>query len=1340
MQKKAFRKLYSIIIFFLFVCLLISHSVYAQYYTLLPNIDTDQGLSQSSVLTIHQDQQGFIWLGTRDGLTMYDGYNTQVYKNIIEDSESIGGNIIYDIHSEENNNVWIAHNKGLSYFNRFTRKFTNYTLNYELLCLTVVNNELWASGPNGLLIFDKNNEKLIDASTRYKQLPNTFISEIAKHPSKNEVWLGTAQNKIIIINLDSKNNTYLKVSNEESEHVRIEDILFHENGYTYIATYSHGLYEFDKNNVLQNHWWSKGSDDNYFKINRIREIVKDKNNNIWIGGFEGLSILNTQTKQMEDTRLKYNFNIADNYSVRSLIKDRNGSIWIGTYHNGLIFYDPYLFRFGSRTIYNKDNAAEEIHIVSGFAKALNGSVVAGTESGYLIDYNKDFIETAKTRILNAANVPVVIKNIFFDERNNTLYIGTLNDGVYIRKSGSIQQLPGTQHLGVVNYFSTYENDKLWVLSDKANGINLLNINTNHLINDNLLHTLQKATNKGKGKHIVVDKKDGSYLISSHQSGVHVYNAAAKTLTKIAPNIQDANYVLSHNQQYYVCTNGQGVYVLDNQFKIKNHLTTSNGLQNNTVYSAMATPDNTVWFITLNGISKFDKNKLYNFNASNGLPINEINNASLLYQNNTILIGGKNNFTYFQTDKLYPNAYKPQIVLKDILISNKSITQTKGLQQYNISQLKNLRLKNNQTTLTFLFTGVNYIMPENNTYAYMLEGFEEEWNTSSYRGEAHYSFLPAGNYRLKIKAFNNDGLAGDNIIDLPIKVLPPFWRSLPAILLYLLLMATGLYLWRRNTLKYARLRHNLHLNELEKKRINEMHEIKTKLFTDVSHEIRTPLSLIIAPVEDVLNRNKIETKDRQKLESVKYHSNYLLRLTNQLLKLDSIEKNKEKTTPQPIHLPAYFSSIEAAYKTASETNGVHWLVNTNNTEDITVTADKDNLDTIIINLLSNAFKFTSKGDTITLTAAAQKNKKDNTCSLNITISDTGEGIKQEELPMIFNRYYKSGKNKKTGTGIGLALVKEIVTKVMSGTIDVQSKKNEGTTFIIKFNNLPVSSFSQLNESDLSIENSVEEDTVISTINSAYKDNTARILLVEDNIHLLNYLIEELNQKYSVYPATSAEEAEELLEDNDIDLIVSDIMLPNKDGDVFCAEIKSNIKTSHIPVILLTAVIDENRKIAGLEKGADDYLLKPFNLKELLLRINNILKQRNKWRELYNYQTLNSSHVQPKEKKYNSYDEELLQAIDTYLNKNMNNADLTIEELGHEIGLSRAHLFRKIKKLTGLSPSQYIRNFRLKKAKDILEAENIRIQELAYKVGFNDQNYFSKCFKEAYGVAPTEVRNN
>ncbi len=682
------------------------------------------------------------------------------------------------------------------------------------------------------------------------------------------------------------------------------------------------------------------------------------------------------------------------------------------------------------------------------------------------------------------------------------------------------------------------------------------------------------------------------------------------------------------------------------------------------------------------------------------------------------------------------------MLKDIRISNKSLTQTKGFEDYDISQLKKLKLKNNQTTLTFLFTGLNYLMPENNTYEYMLEGFDEKWNKAGSQGIAHYSFIPAGNYTLKIKAFNNDGLSGDNMLHLPIKILPPFWMSWPAILLYLAVITLALYLWKSNTLKYAKLRHNLHLNELEKKRINEMHEVKTKLFADVSHEIKTPLSLIIGPVDEMIERNKMETKDRKKLESVQYHSKYLLRLINQLLKIDRIEKKKEKENKQPVHIKNYLLSIDNAYKPVAEINDIHWNVNVRNLDNAVLLIDKDNLDTILINLLSNAFKFSSTGDSITLTAISEVDEFDKH-KLIFHVKDTGTGIKQEDIPYIFDRYFKANQHLKTGTGIGLSLAKEIVTNLMHGSIHVRSEIGKGSVFTIELNNIEKIATETENEDAnifvLPVEFIATQETVAATSNSAYKDENAKILIIEDNISLLNFLIEDLNKNYSVHPATSAEAGETIIEENDIDLIISDIMLPVKNGDVFCAEIKSNIKTSHIPVILLTAISDENKKLEGLESGADDYIFKPFNLKELSLKVNNILKQRAKWRELYNYQTLNNSTNTTAEKKYNSYDEELLRNIDAYIEKNISNTELTVEDIGHEVALSRAHLFRKIKKLTGLSLSQYIRNFRLKKAKEILEKEDIRIQELSEKMGFKDQNYFGKCFKDAYGFSPTDVRN-
>ena len=508
----------------------------------------------------------------------------------------------------------------------------------------------------------------------------------------------------------------------------------------------------------------------------------------------------------------------------------------------------------------------------------------------------------------------------------------------------------------------------------------------------------------------------------------------------------------------------------------------------------------------------------------------------------------------------------------------------------------------------------------------------------------------------------------------------------------------------------------------------------KYFTDISHEIRTPLMLILNPVEELLETSSLPPDDRGKVSTIQYYGRRLLLLVNQLLDINRIELEKEHLDETPLMLKNFLENVNAAFQSVAVKNGVVWKTDLSVTTDKPLWIDKDKIEKVLLNLLSNAFKYTSREGYVSLRVQASPEDQEH-CGLLIEVSDTGSGISPEELPHIFDRFFKGKKAHSAGSGIGLSLVKRIVEDLMKGEIDVRSAPGEGSTFTVTLRGIRLSEDLPYSTSESFVlpvevlsELEKEEDVVISADTSNRK--RYNVLLVEDNITLLNTLSRKLNRSFNVFNGVSAEEALEILKETDIDVVVSDIMLPGRTGKELCTEIKSNILTSHIAVILLTAVQQQEIKMESLEQGADGYLTKPFPYKELHLRIHNILRRQEHLHELYKRDAL----PEKEKNRLNPYDQELMRRIDEQIEKNLSNEMYSIENLSEDVGLSRVHLYRKMKKLLGGSPSVYMRDYKLKKAAAILSVEDIRINELAYRVGFQDANYFLKCFKEKFGISP------
>lgn len=1313
--------------------------VWAQNSIYVQQLATEQGLSQNTVMAINQDSLGFIWIGTRDGLNEYSGNKIKVYKHILGDTLSIAGNHINDIANGEKGNIWVAHNKGVSLLCRKQGIFTNYDMgdasNKEIRSISVINNEIWACGWAGIYKYDSQKNRFVKPKITASE-PNVFdvsVAKMVKSPFKNEYWIASVTQGLFKYVPDKKTVTRIAGNFGNitlSEKERIEDIVFHPNGKAYVATYHNGIYECNADGIPQKHWYFLPHSPQ-LPFGSIRTLALNKEGNIWIGGFQGIGLLNPQEGTLHEVKTFHNTHLIENPSVRSLLFDQNGSLWVGTYHDGLLLSDTYLSRFTPHSL-NIGNQKNSHNIASAFAYK-NQRLIVGTEDGYLIEYTPN--NTITNRIQIGDNI--VIKSLFYDEPNNTLWIGTLRNGLFKEQNGKVTSV-GLSELGVINYILQETKDKLWILSDKNGGLNLFDIKNNRLTGFPAAQQLHQLVGKGFGKHLLqIDNQ--KYILSTVGQGLIVFeNRPNGKMERKISQATDVNHVLKKEQHYYVSTDGLGVFVLDNNLNISKNYTTSDGILSNSVFSTMTSGED-LWLNSINGLSQLTKGEFVNYHVRNGLPLPEINQGavfSLPTRPLTFVVGGKDAWVSFLPEKVSKNLHKPTVYLSEIKINNQPIASLSAFKNISVIHPEKMVLEHNQTALTFEFTGLNYLMPENNSFKYILEGYDIDWRYSKEKGVAEYGKIPDGNYIFRVQASNNDGVWSDEL-SFPIVVKPPFWLTLPAFLLYLVLIGAIIWYIRQNMLNRIAYNHSIQLKEIEKNRLEEMHTMKVKYFTDISHEIRTPLTLILSPVEEILEETDLKPQIRKKMSSIQYHGRNLLHLVNQLLNINRIESNKEKLDEVPILLKNFLENINNSFRSLAAKNEIDWQIDMSGVTEKPLLLDKDNMEKILLNLLSNAIKYTPKGGKISFLVKTIPTGEEN-YTLHIAVQDSGIGIEKESLPFIFDRFYKTDHKKIPGSGIGLSLVKTIVKDLMKGEILVESKVGEGSRFTVILHNIKadannanplISTDDFVLPIELTSQIEMKEETVIVPEKT---DKKHTILLVEDNITLLNSLSERLAKTFDVFSVTSAEDAVEILQEEDIDLVVSDIMLPGKSGKELCAEIKSNIVTSHIPVILITAIQQQDVKIESLELGADNYLTKPFEFKELQLRIGNILRRQEKLRQLYKREAL----PEKAETRFNRFDNDLLSRINLHIEKNLSNAEYSIENLSDDVALSRVHLYRKMKKLLDVSPSKYMRDFRLRKAAEILSEEDIRVVDLADQVGFQDANYFLKCFKEKYGISPKE----
>ncbi len=1330
-SRSVFRNYVLVTILFLCVC---SEIAVGQELIDVRVIGPVQGLSQSSVLSVHQDSLGFIWIATRDGLNMYDGNKITIYRNEPENPQSISGSSINDICDAPGGNVWLAHNKGLSLFDRRKEVFRNYWVgglpDNEIRSIVVIDDNIWACGWTGVYVYDKRKDCFVRAESTSElsaRVLSSSVSLIRKAPKTNELWIGTTTRGLFRYNtatdrmehcpgVFAKNST---ISQKE----RIEDILFHPNGKAYIATYGNGIYECDQAARILRKWTSETLSQT--SINNIRSLGLDKDGRIWIGGFDGLSLLDPEQGLISPVSIRNESYILQNPSIRSLFVDRNASVWIGTYHDGLLLYDQYFARF--RMNYISGGALRNSHsIVSAFAHCA-GKLFVATENGLLLQYDERTGLSDKIEIRDKKGSPVVIKSLYYDEENAALWIGSLRNGLFCLRNKKVLS-EGLEELGVINHINLASEGSLWLLSDRGGALNLYDVRRRELMAfpaQKALHALL-ASNKGK---FLTQLEGKRFLLSSEGGGlILMENQEQGTAKQIDIGTSKVNHAFQHQGNIYVSTNGEGLLVLNSNLEVVRRYTTRDGLLNNIVHGIVSA-DEALWIACINGISRFSKqNGFENYYIKNGFPLSQLN-GNLYYNpaDGKILAGGKDAWLSFDPRRVYKNPFKPSIYISGIKVNNRPLS-------LHDEDLTELDLKYHETSLTLELVGLNYLMPENNSYRYKLEGIDNTWKYIGANGLVEYSRIPSGKYVFKAQASNNDGVWSDAVLELPVHVHPPFWLSAQAFVLYVLVLILTLWLLWRNALKRARLHHDLRIKELEKQRIDEQHRMKVKYFTDISHEIRTPLMLILSPVEEILEDEKLKPSQRKKIQNIQYHGNNLLQLVNQLLEINRIEMKKEKLEEVPVLLKNFLEKVNSSFASLAARNGIDWKADMSELCEEALFLDKKKIEKIVLNLLSNAMKYTPKGGQVSF---AVRTIPDDLSSYTvyIDVEDTGIGIPAESLPYIFERFYKADTKEGSGSGIGLSLVKTIVEELLGGQIKVISTPEKGSKFSVVIpavksaaGESPVALDCFELPPQLSMDVEAEADSYVEMDTA---DKTYTVLLVEDNALLRNSLFDKLQKNFRVLCASSAEEAADSLQEEDIDLVVSDIMLPGKSGKELCAEMKSNILTSHIAVILLTAIQQEESKLESLELGADDYLIKPVSNKELYLRIMNILQRREQLRELYLKRPNASAGYEPR---FNKYDNRLLEQIDEEIGKNLDNDAYSIEDLSRAVALSRVHLFRKMKKLLGISPSRYLRNFRLRKAVEILLVEDLRITELAYRVGFQDPNYFLKCFKELYGVSP------
>ncbi|TRX51183.1 response regulator [Fulvivirga sp. M361] len=1329
------------------------------------HLSIKDGLSQATVLCSWQDQRGFMWFGTRDGLNRYDGYSFEVFKNTIDNDNSIAGNIIYDINEDKEGNLWMVTDHGLSKFTNATSSFENYHLSGEdyvsndfQKLLIDSNGDLWIGGRSGLFLFETDT-KLFSPSYAGSGDENVLLKRpvyaLSEGVRKKRrlIWVGTSRNGIYAIDPITRQINATQPT-ESLPKARVQDIVVQQDC-IWIATYGDGLYIVDNQLNMIDHFHSESSYiEKQISHNNIRSIATDDHNNLWVGTFDGLDIFIDQHKRLR--RIKYKEGDATGLShgsIRSIIKDDKGTMWLGTYFGGVNIFDFDNQRF--HHFYHKpgEDGSLSYNVVGAFSEDAQGNLMIGTERGGLNIYDKhnrnhQVFDTAPgSRNALSGNI---IKSLYTDS-SQSVWVGVFKGGLNRigLKNGKVKKYPLTMdgdyvdlQKAIVNVIVPGDPGLLWLGTDRFGGLHCFDTKSEKYVDYAGSGIVREVLKSNPVKDIHIDGSGQLWLASR---GAGVIRLSPETGEFIQFKEQDQEPLTEANHVYidkagmvWVSTQGQGLVRLDPETFELEHFYSKNGLPNDIILGVLEDSSGQLWVFASNGLALLNAadTTFKGYTYSSGFPLEEMNEGAF-YKTSSgeFVVGGSNGYVRFEPSELVNNTFVPPVVFTHFKISNKEVLpgDKHRILDKNIQQTRHITLNHSQNVVTFEFAALSFLRPENNHYAYFLEGFDQEWSYVGNKRSITFTNLPEGDYVLKVKGSNNDGIWNETPSAIRISVLPPPWKTWWAFVLYGLLFVTGILLIRYNALKGIRLKHDLRVEQFEKEKWKEVHKLKLLYFTDVSHEFRTPLTLITSPLEEIMDSGKPGKWLKKRLKIMHFNAKRLQHLIDQILEIRELETGHAKLKLSPVRLDAVLGKVVDSFKVMADKKKIKLSYNHDRVP-YAYLLDTDKLEKVFFNLLSNSFKFTEAGGHISLSFKAEKGTTHDKVRLEVT--DTGCGMSQEHLNRIFERFYKQS-NDGTGVGIGLSLTKSIV-ELLEGTIEARSEVGKGTTFYLaipfeRSEKELISEHAGDFEKPLPLEYELltlpkyenpEEDGVKT-------DET--LLVVEDNRELRTYLTNNLKKRYRMISAADGAEGLNKARKQNPSLIISDIMMPEMDGITLCETIKKDEHLCHIPVLLLTAKSSHVDRLEGLDIGADDYIAKPFIMKEVEARVKNIINNRNLLRKKYQS---NSYLPDIGEITFNSYDEKLLKRIVEVVENNLGEPNLTVEYLAREVGLSRVQLFRKLKNWTGLSPAGFIRDFRMKRAAQLLSSKEVKVAEVAYEVGFQDVQYFSKSFKKIYGIGPKE----
>ncbi|HEX9511783.1 MAG TPA: two-component regulator propeller domain-containing protein [Puia sp.] len=1414
-------------------------------------LDISKGLSHNEVTCLFKDEKGFMWLGTMSGLNRYDGYSFKVFKHDLRDSSSISDDFIVQILEGPGHKLWISTRAGFTIYDPLTEKFdrnpyrflysihincdnitdirkdrqgnywfvatgrgagfykfdpshlsTQHFLHKEGDPSTLHSNQLRSVASNTLgdwwIIYDDGILEKMDGRThkivyRSAAIQKNFPNELPEYhlyvDAQNDCWLYTAGKPGGIVYFKPSSGDYLRIRKEAGTHGLnnnlVTGVVQDDKGLIWIATDHGGINLLDKKDFSVRYLLAREDDDKSLSQNSINTVYKDNTGIIWVGTFKkGASYYHEDILKFPLYRHQpSNPNSLSYDDVNRFVEDEKGNLWIGTNGGGLIYFNRTTGKYTQYTHNPANPGSLSNDVIVSLCLDHEQRLWIGTYFGGL-DYfdGKTFRHYRHDESDSNSIGDDRIWEIKEDSRGR-LWIGTLAAGLdlfdreknifihYHPEASASPDASGTTPSVRSGYISELVEDRegnLWV--GTATGIDVL----------------EAAT--GRFRHYGNEDNNVSSLSNNNVISI----------------LEDSRGLI------WVGTR-EGLNLFDKKHRSFTTFRTEEGLPDNTILTMLEDNSHNLWFSTPNGLSNMivstDSHtgqyswRFKNYDESHGLQGREFNeNAALKTREGELIFGGANGFNIFDPQRFRIGTRNPELILTDLQVFNKSIGIGEKLNGHiilprSITESREITLRYNENVFSIGFAVLDFLNAEKVEYAYILEGFNKDWLVSDDKTrKAVYTNLDPGNYTFKVRTANDDGTWNSQVLELRIKILPPFWKTPLAYIIYVLLFAGILVFARRMILQRAHTRFALEQERKEAQRLHDLDMMKIRFFTNVSHEFRTPLSLILTPLDKII-KNTDNPSQKAQFHLIHRNARRLLNMVNQLLDFRKLEVQELRLNAGRGDIVKFIKELSFSFADIAGKKNIDFSFTTT-VPALYTSFDQDKLERILFNLLSNAFKFTHEHGRVSVavdwlppapTSAPFSAAPDEPQLLQLTVKDTGIGIEKGKQEKIFERFFQNdipGSMVNQGSGIGLAITREFV-KLHNGAIRVESEPGQGSCFIVL---LPLTDLGPVAGSVPVIDPAPVAGSVPDPLSAGFHipgdpfaagppeatglieatgpseiagpTEIARppevsgaalkkesripasaakkltVLLVEDNEDFRFYLKDNLKEFFTILEASDGKEGWQKTLGGHPHLVVSDISMPEMNGIDLCRKIKGDRRTSFIPVILLTALIGEEQQLKGLETGANDYMTKPFNFEILLSKIRNLLTQQETARKTYQKQV----EASPANVRVETPDEKFIRQALDLVEKNIGNTEFSVEEMSRELFLSRVALYKKLFHLTGKTPIEFIRSIRLKRAAQLLEKSQFTVAEIAYEVGFNNPKYFSRYFKAEFGVLPSTYQRS